>query len=87
MYYYDQPAHWELVRQSNSLAETSNNGDFFEVSLKPEYITTLLKETKMEASNPASTPGTATLKQSTNDEAPLDAQEHADYRREGFQTW
>ena len=22
MYYYDQPAHWELVRQSNSLAET-----------------------------------------------------------------
>ena len=23
MYYYDQPAHWELVRQSNSLAETS----------------------------------------------------------------
>ena len=58
-----------------------NNGDFFEVSLKPEYITTLLKETKMEASNPASAPGTATLKQSTNDEAPLDAQEHADYRR------
>ena len=58
-----------------------NNGDFFEVSLKPEYITTLLKETKMEASNPASTPGTATLKQSTNDDAPLDAQEHADYRR------
>ena len=35
----------------------------------------------MEASNPASAPGTATLKQSTNDEAPLDAQEHADYRR------
>ena len=35
----------------------------------------------MEASNPASTPGTATLKQSTNDDAPLDAQEHADYRR------
>ena len=33
----------------------------------------------MEASNPAS--GTATLKQSTNDDAPLDAQEHADYRR------
>ena len=58
-----------------------NNGDFFEVSLKPEYITTLLKETKMEASNPPSTPGTATLKQSTNDDAPLDAQEHADYRR------
>ena len=58
-----------------------NNGDFFEVSLKPEYITTLLKETKMEASNPASAPGTATLKQSTNDDAPLDAQEHADYRR------
>ena len=31
-----------------------NNGDFFEVSLKPEYITTLPKETKMEASNSAS---------------------------------
>ena len=58
-----------------------NNGDLFEVSLKPEYITTLLKETKMETSNSASAPGTATLKQSTNDEAPLDAQEHADYRR------
>ena len=58
-----------------------NNGDLFEVSLKPEYITTLLKETKMEASNPASAPGTATLKQSTNDEAPLDAQEHADFWR------
>ena len=26
-------------------------------------------------------PGAATLKQSTNDDAPLDAQEHADYRR------
>ena len=61
--------------------DVHNNGDFFEVSLKPEYITTLLKETKMEASNPASAPGTATLKQSTNDDAPLDAQEHADYRR------
>ena len=36
-----------------------NNGDFFEASLKPEYITRLLKETKMEASNPASAPGTA----------------------------
>lgn len=58
-----------------------NNGDYFELSLKPEYITTLLKETKMETSNPAATPGTATLKQSTNDEAPLDKQEHADYRR------
>ena len=58
-----------------------NNGDYFEVSLKPEYITTLLKETKMETSNSASAPRTATLKQSTNDEAPLDAQEHADYRR------
>ena len=58
-----------------------NNGDFFEVSLKPEYITTLLKETEMEASNPASAPGTVTLKQSTNEDAPLDAQEHADYRR------
>ena len=54
------------------------NGDYFEVSLKPEYITTLLKETKMETSNPASAPGTATLKQSTNDDAPLDGQEHAD---------
>ena len=58
-----------------------NNGDHFELSLKPEYITTLLKETKMETSNPAATPGTAILKQSTNDEAPLDKQEHADYRR------
>ena len=58
-----------------------NNGDYFEVSLKPEYIATLLKETKMEASNPASAPGTATLKRSTNDDAPLDAQERADYRR------
>ena len=35
----------------------------------------------METSNPAATPGTATLKQATNDEAPLDKQEHADYRR------
>ena len=35
----------------------------------------------METSNPASAPGTATLKQSTNDDAPLDAQERADYRR------
>ena len=58
-----------------------NGGDYYELSLKPEYITTLLKETKMEASNPATAPGTATLKQSANDEAPLDKQEHADYRR------
>ena len=58
-----------------------NKGDHFELSLKPEYITALLKETKMETSNPAATPGTATLKQTTNDEAPLDKQEHADYRR------
>ena len=35
----------------------------------------------MQTSNPAAAPGTATLKQSTNDEAPLDKQEHADYRR------
>ena len=62
-------------------SDIHNNGDYFEVSLKTEYITTLLKETKTETSNPASAPGTATLKQSTNDDAHLDAQEHADYRR------
>ena len=40
-----------LLRPTGTLGigQTIQFRDFFEVSLKPEYITTLLKETKMEA--------------------------------------
>jgi hypothetical protein len=39
--------------------------------LKPQYTGELLKESGMDNSNPVTTPGTAGLKQATNDEMPL----------------
>lgn len=51
--------------------EIANNGDHHEISLKPQYTGELLKESGMDNSNPVTTPGTAGLKQATNDEMPL----------------
>eukprot|EP00438_Fugacium_kawagutii_P015070 Skav200437 [mRNA] locus=scaffold578:110121:111629:- [translate_table: standard] len=61
--------------------DITHNGDHYSVALSPQYITSLLKEHKLDNCNPVATPGTAGLKQSINDEQQLNKEEHATYRR------
>ena len=60
----------------------TNRGDYYEISLADEYVTTLLKETNLQDSKPAPAPGTSALKTATADhDQPLSTEEHAQYRR------
>ena len=60
----------------------TNRGDYYEISLADEYVTTLLTETNLQDSKPAPAPGTSALKTATADhDQPLSTEEHAQYRR------
>ena len=60
----------------------TNRGDYYEISLADEYVTTLWKETNLQDSKPAPAPGTSALKTATADhDQPLSTEEHAQYRR------
>ena len=59
----------------------TNKGDHIKRPLAPDYIETILKEHNLQNCNPVTTPGTASLKQTINDEVPLSKEEHAQYRR------
>ena len=59
----------------------THKGDHFEISLTDGYTTTLLQEMSMEQCNPATTPGTTSLKATVEDDTPLNTEEHVQYRR------
>ena len=59
----------------------TNKGDHIDMTLASDYIETILKEHNLQNCNPVTTPGTASLKQTINDEVPLSKGEHAQYRR------
>ena len=59
----------------------TNKGDHIDITLAPDYIEAILKEHNLQNCNPVTTPGTASLKQTINDEIPLSKEEHAQYRR------
>ena len=59
----------------------TNRGDHIDITLAPDYVEAILKEHNLQNCNPVTTPGTASLKQTINDEVPLSKEEHAQYRR------
>ena len=60
----------------------THKGDSVDIALSDDYIHNILEESNMTNCNPAATPGATALK-TTNieDAAPLDQQQHAQYRR------
>ena len=61
----------------------TNKGNYYEISLPEEYTTRLLEENNMSTCNPASAPGTASLKSAAtaDHEQLLSTEEHAAFRR------
>ena len=62
--------------------KVTHNGDSIDIALSEDYINNILEESNMVNCNPAATPGTTALKTiNIEDDAPLDQQQHARYRR------
>ena len=75
---------FEQVQQHMLLRPTgqsTNRGNYHEITLGDSYIDNILQEAQLETCNPATTPGATTTKEITEDEELLKVEQHKRYRR------
>ena len=61
--------------------QSTNRGNYYEITLGDSYIDNILQEAQLETSNPATTLGATRTKEITEDEELLNVEQHKQYRR------